>query len=205
MADAGSDQALRGEVTRLLEEAAGGARDAVDRLVPLVYEELHRVAHRRMSAEQVGHTLDTTALVHEAYIRLAGTEQMQWRSRAHFFAAAAVAMRRVLIDHAVQRNAQKRGGGQHCISDEAAADILFAPDAQLDEWLQLDEALQRLAALNERQSQVVVCRFFGGMSVEETAEALSTSPATVKRDWTIARAWLHRELGSDTSLGASSL
>ncbi len=172
----------------------GAGRDAVDRLVPLVYEELRRVAHNRMRAEAVGHTLGTTALVHEAYLKLADADRMEWTSRAHFFAAAAVAMRRVLVDYAVRRNAAKRGGGRDPAPADAVAEPRLVTDARADELLAVDEALRRLAAVNERQCRVVECRFFADMSVEETAEALDISPATVKRDWTVARAWLHREL-----------
>jgi DNA-directed RNA polymerase specialized sigma24 family protein len=173
----GDDTTEPGEVTPLLAQASRGDRDAVDRLVPILYDELRRIAHARMRGERTGHTLETTALVHEAYLELAGLDRMEWRSRAHFLAVAARAMRRVLIDHAVERRAQKRGG----------------PGARA---VPLDEALHRLAATSERQCRVVECRFFAGMSVEETAEALDLSPATVKRDWTVARAWLHRELGA---------
>ena len=185
-----------GEVTRLLAQASRGDRDAVDRLVPILYDELRRIAHRRMRRERVGHTLGTTALVHEAYLELAGLDRMEWRDRAHFLAVAARAMRRVLIDYAVQRRAQKRDGGRRAVPLDEVEDILTLSGQRADELLALDEALRRLDAVSERQCRVVECRFFAGMSVEETAEALGTSPATVKRDWTVARAWLHRELGA---------
>jgi RNA polymerase sigma-70 factor, ECF subfamily len=185
-----------GEVTRLLAQASRGDRDAVDRLVPILYDELRRMAHRRMRGERVGHTLDTTALVHEAYLELAGLDRMEWRDRAHFLAVAARAMRRVLIDYAVQRRAQKRDGGRRPVPLDEVEDLLALSGHRADELLALDEALRRLDAVSERQCRVVECRFFAGMSVEETAEALGTSPATVKRDWTVARAWLHRELGA---------
>ena len=185
-----------GEVSRLLVEASRGDRDAVDRLVPLVYDELRRIAHRRMRGERADHTLDTTSLVNEAYLELAGLDRMQWRSREHFLAVAARAMRRVLIDYAVRRRALKRDGGRRAVPLDDVEDVALVSDQRADELLALDEALERLAATSERQCRVVECRFFAGMSVEETAAALGTSPATVKRDWTAARAWLHRELGT---------
>jgi RNA polymerase sigma factor (TIGR02999 family) len=183
-----------GEVTRLLAEASRGDRDAADRLVPLLYDELRRMAHGRMRGERAGHTLDTTALVHEAYLELAGLERMEWRSRAHFLAVAAIAMRRVLVDYAVRRNARKRDGGRHKVPLDDVADVMLVSDERADELLALDDAMRRLAAVSERQCRVVECRYFAGMSIEETAEALRISPATVKREWMVARAWLHREL-----------
>lgn len=188
------DKTYSGEVTHLLALASRGDRDAVDRLVPILYDELRRIAHLRMRGERTGHTLETTALVHEAYLELAGLNQMEWRDRAHFLALAARAMRRVLIDHAVARNAQKREGRLRAIPLDDAIDLEVVSGQRADELLALDDALQRLAVVSERQARVVECRFFAGMSVEETAEALGTSPATVKRDWTVARAWLHRDL-----------
>lgn len=190
------DMTDSGDVTRLLAQASRGDRDAVDRLVPILYGELRRIAHLRMRGERDGHTLGTTALVHEAYLELAGLDRMTWRDRAHFLAVAARAMRRVLIDHAVARGAQKRDGGRRALPLDEAAQLVAGAGPPDDELLALDEALERLAAVSERQCRVVECRFFAGMSVEETAEALRTSPATVKRDWTVARAWLHRELGA---------
>jgi RNA polymerase sigma factor (TIGR02999 family) len=168
---------------------AGG----LDDVFAAVYEELRRVAHRHLRGERTGHTLDTTALVHEAYLELAKLDHVRWPGRAYVLAAASRAMRRVLVDYAVARRAQKRGGGVVAGPlDDAVAMAL----ARGDELLALDEALDRLTAANARCGHVVECRFFGGMSVEETAEALGTSPATVKRDWTTARAWLNRELGA---------
>jgi RNA polymerase sigma factor (TIGR02999 family) len=183
-----------GDVTRLLAQASHGDPEAVDRLVPILYEELRRLAHLRMRGERPGHTLGTTALVHEAYLDLAGLDRMTWQDRAHFLAVAARAMRRVLIDHAAGRDAQKRGGGQRAITLDEEAELVLGGGSRADELLALDEALARLAEVSERQCRVVECRFFAGMTVEETAEALHTSPATVKREWTVARAWLHREL-----------
>jgi RNA polymerase sigma-70 factor (ECF subfamily) len=165
----------------------------LDGLFPAVYDELRRVAHRHLSGEHTGHTLDTTGLVHEAYLELIKFDRITWPGRAGVLAAASRAMRRILIDYAVTRKAQKRGSG---VIAEPLDDALVMATSRGDELLALDEALVRLAATNERYARVVECRFFGGMSVEDTAEALGTSSATVKRDWTIARAWLNRELGA---------
>lgn len=165
----------------------------LDGLFAAVYAELRRVAHRRLRDEHTGHTLGTTALVHEAFLELAKVERIRWPGRAYVLAAASRAMRRILIDHAVARRAQKRGGGALAAPlDDAVA----MATSRSDELVALDEALARLMAIDERCGRVVECRFFGGMSVEETAEALGTSPATVKRDWAMARAWLNRELGA---------
>jgi RNA polymerase sigma factor (TIGR02999 family) len=159
----------------------------------LVYKELHQLAARKLRSERDGHTLSTTALVHEAWLELNKLNRIQWQNRAHFLAVAAQAMRRILIDYAVARRRQKRGGGQVLLSLDDA-DALAIARERADELVELDEALARLQAISERQARVVECRFYGGMSVEETAEALNVSPATVKREWTIARAWLNREL-----------
>jgi RNA polymerase sigma-70 factor, ECF subfamily len=163
-------------------------------LLPLVYGELKRIAARQLRGERSGHTLCTTALVHEAWVELAKLDRIRWQNRSHYLALAAQAMRRVLIDHAVAKRALKRGGGQPIepLEDDAVAMV----EARAAELLDLDAALVRLAALDPRQAKIVECRFFGGMSIEETAEALDTSPATVKRQWVLARAWLNRELGS---------
>jgi RNA polymerase sigma factor (TIGR02999 family) len=166
----------------------------MDDLFTLVYAELRRIAGRQLRGERAGHTLGTTALVHEAWFELAKLERIRWESRAHFLALAAQAMRRVLIDYAVARKSQKRGGGKS--HEPLEDDALIAVTERPDEFIALDEALQRLAAINERHARIVECRFFGGMSVEETADVLGTSPATVKRDWALARAWLNRELSS---------
>ncbi|MDF1504806.1 ECF-type sigma factor [Roseisolibacter sp. H3M3-2] len=175
-------------------DAASAATGAsLDDVFPVVYEELRRVAHRHFRAEATGHTLGTTALVHEAYLELARLDRVRWAGRAYVLAAASRAMRRILIDHAVARRAQKRGGGA---PSAALDDAVAMAESRGDDLVALDEALERLAAANARCAQVVECRFFGGLSVEETAEALGTSPATVKRDWTLARAWLNRELGA---------
>ncbi|HEX5073858.1 MAG TPA: ECF-type sigma factor [Gemmatimonadaceae bacterium] len=164
----------------------------LDDVFPAVYEELKRVAHRHLRGERTEHTLGTTALVHEAYLELAKLDNVRWPGRPYMLAAASKAMRRILIDYAVARRAQKRGGGAEA---DPLDDAVAMAVSRGDELLALDEALERLAAVNERYGRVVECRFYGGMSVEETAEALGTSPATVKRDWTMARAWLNRELG----------
>lgn len=167
------------------------ARAAVDAMLPVIYEELRRIAHFRLRAEQTGHTLETTGLVHEAYIRLAGSERLEFESRAHFLAIAAQAMRHILIDSALTRRTQKRGGGLRPLTID---DMPIVAETRSEELLALDEALVRLSAINERQARVVECRYFGGMNIEDTALALDISAATVKRDWTLARAWLNLEL-----------
>ncbi len=181
-----------GDVTVLLKELSQGNRDALDALVPMVYGELRAVAQNQLAGEAPGHTLNATAVVHEAFLRIARLNRIDWQDRAHFFAIAAQACRRVLVDHAVRRNTRKRGGNRRRVELDAVA--LF-DDADADSFLALNEALDRLGAMDERQVRVVECRFFGGMTIEETGEALGVSPATVKRDWTLARAWLNRELG----------
>lgn len=166
--------------------------NTVDRLVPLTYAELRRIAHHHLRRERAGHTIDTTALVHEAYLRLAPLDSMEWQGRTHFLAMAARAMRRVLVDYAKKRGAQKRGGGRSRVELEP---WMVMVDDRGEELLALDDALERLAAVDERQCRVVECRFFAGMTIAETAEALGVSVATVKRDWAHARAWLNRALG----------
>ena len=167
----------------------------MDDLFTLVYAELRRIAARQLRTERAGHTLCTTALVNEAWMELAKLNRIQWQSRSHFLALAAQAMRRVLIDYAIARRTLKRGGGRAIESIEE--DALLVVRESADEFIALDDALQRLMALNERHARIVECRFYGGMSVEETADALDISPATVKRDWTLARAWLNRELANE--------
>lgn len=166
--------------------------DRLDDLFPLAYAELRRMAHRRLRRERDGHTLDTTALVHEAYLKLSKLDRIEWQGRTHFLATAAQAMRRVLVDYAVRRNAQKRAGGRARVPLDR---ITVAVDEGAEDLLALNDALERLKAMDARQCRVVECRFFAGMSIDETAEALGVSPATVKRDWTHARAWLNRALG----------
>ena len=177
-------------ISQLLADWANHDPGARERLVPIVYEELRRLAHHYMRAEREGHTLQTTALVNEAYLRLAGIDGLRWRDRAHFFAMAATLMRRVLVDYARQRGRDKRGAGVSVTSLEEDA---IAPQAAVD-IVALDEALERLAAVDPQQGRVVELRFFAGLSVKETAEALGVSAATVKRDWATARLWLYNEL-----------
>jgi RNA polymerase sigma factor (TIGR02999 family) len=178
-------------VTALLRDAPQDAQDVLDQLVPLIYDELRGMAHRQLGARNAAHTLNTTALVHEAYLRLVDQTQVTARGRAYFFAAAAHAMRHVLVDRARRRTAQKRGGDQAPLYlDETDVAI----DTFAGELLDLDQALDQLAARNARQAQVVECRFFGGLSIQETADALDVSPRTVQTDWTVARAWLNHRL-----------
>lgn len=181
------------EFSQLRAAPTRAGREVLDRLLPAVYDQLRRVAHRQLRGEGGDHTLGTTGLVHEAYLRLSDLDRLEWRSRAHFFAVAAQAMRRILVDYANSRKALKRGGTRRKVAlDEVALPV----DLRADEVLALDEALDRLSAVNARYARVVECRFFGGLDIEETAEALDISPATVKRDWTMARAWLNRELST---------
>ena len=178
-------------VTQLLIRWSRGDEACLNELYPIVERELHRIARRYMRKERPGHTLQTTALVNEAYLRLIDASQVQWQNRAHFFAVAAHLMRRILVDFARTRNYQKRGGGAQPVAlDEA---VIVAPERGAD-LLALDEALTQLQALNARQAQVVELRYFGGLSEEETSEALKISVRTVRRDWNFARVWLHREL-----------
>ena len=164
----------------------------MEEMFPLVYDELRRMAARKLRDERASHTLTATALVHEAWLELRKFNRITWQSRAHYLAVAAQAMRRILIDYAVARCRQKRGGGRTPIHLDG--DVWAVAETRGEELLALDEALMRLGAMNERQSRIVECRFYGGMSVEETAEILKISPATVKREWATARAWLNREL-----------
>jgi RNA polymerase sigma factor (TIGR02999 family) len=182
-----------GDITRVLAGIHAGGRDALDQLVPVVYEELRRLAQRQMRGERPDHTLGTTALVHEAYLKLSGLDRIRWQNRAQFLSIAAQAMRRVLINHASARHTQKRGGGREKISLD---DVVLLAEGRADDLLALDAALTRLSELDERQARVVECRFFAGLSIEETADALEVAPATVKRDWAVARAWLNRELSA---------
>ncbi len=179
------------EVTQLLIAYGQGDRQALDRLLPVVYSELHGIAARQMRHERADHTLNATALVHEVYLKLMDQNQVSWQNRAHFFAIAARAMRQVLISYARKHNAEKRGGG-------APNTLLDGKEIALgeraDELLALDEALTRLAGFDERLAQVVEYRFFGGLTIEETAAVLDVSSMTVKRDWNKAKAWLYREL-----------
>ena len=168
---------------------------SMEQMFVLVYNELHQLAARKLRSERDGHTLSTTALIHEAWLELNKLNRIQWQNRGHFLAIAAQAMRRILIDYAVARRREKRGGG-HVLLSLDEGDALAIAHERADELVALDEALARLQAISERQAHIVECRFYGGMSVEETADALDISPATVKREWAIARAWLNRELQS---------
>ncbi len=180
------------QLTALLEAASGGNAEALNRAFPLVYDALRGLARSQLRSERPGHTLSTTALVHEAYLKLVGQRDVQWRGRAHFYAIASQAMRRILLNHARGRRAAKRGGDPVPIRLEQAG--LRVPDERLDDLLALDEAIERLQAFNPRGADVVVYRFFGGLSYEEIADAMDTSVVTVRRAWTAARTWLHREL-----------
>jgi RNA polymerase sigma-70 factor, ECF subfamily len=179
-------------VTDLLKAWASGDQAALDQLLPLIYDDLRRQAQRYMRAQPVGHTLQTTALVHEAYLRLVGQTSVEWNGRAHFFGVAAKAMRSILVDHARAGNAAKRGGSARAITLDEGAGIA-GPEPGVD-VLALHEALGRLAELDSRKSQLVELRYFGGLGIDEAAAVLDVSAATVKRDWTTARAWLKREL-----------
>ena len=182
------------EITQLLVAWSNGDESALEALTPLVYGELHRLAHHYMSNEQAGHTLQTSALVNEAYVRLIDWKNVQWQNRAHFFGVSAQLMRRILVDFARSRHYQKRGGKEQLsIALDNAADMSTSKGTDL---VALDEALRSLAQLDSRQSRVVELRFFGGLSIEEAAEVLRVSAATVRRDWRLARAWLHRELAA---------
>ena len=189
-----------GEVTNLLIELKNGNRDAESRLMPLVYGELRRLAGLYMRGERPGHTLQATALVHEAYLRLVGHEDVDWQNRAHFFGVAANLMRRILVDHARAKQAKKRGGGDQKVSLDQA--VLVRPEAP-EQFLALDEALERLAKRDPRQARIVELRYFGGLSEEETAEVLQISVRTVKRDWSVARAWLYQQLNPQPARDAS--
>ncbi len=183
--------ATKNEATELLLSLSKGNREALNELMPLVYDELRVIARRRLRLERPGHTLDTVGLVNEAYLKLFQLDRIQWNSRAHFLAIAAQAMRHILVNHALRRKRIKRGGGAPHVPLDEAADL---PTKEADRILALDEALERLAALNPRHAKVVEFRFFGGMTIEETATALGISPATAKRDWILLRLWLGREL-----------
>ncbi len=187
-----------GEVSNLLRAWSDGDRGALDRLTPIVYEELRRLARHYMKGERASHSLQTTALVNEAYLRLVHYKCMRWQNRAHFFAVSAQLMRRILVDHA-RRHSLKRGGGVQRVSLENAAGIAGERAADL---VALDDALGALTRIDSRKAQVVELRFFGGLSVEETAEVLKVSPVTVMRDWSTARAWLYREMTHGTAHGS---
>ncbi len=179
-------------MTGLLAAWGQGRPGAVDAVLPAVYEQLHRIAGRQFGRERQNHTLQPTALVHEAYLKLLDQRHAAWQNREQFFAIAAQVMRRVLVDHARARHAAKRGAGAERVSLDTVAELVAAPAADV---LELDDALSRLASFDPRQARVVELRCFGGLSIEETAEAMNLSPTTVKQEWRLARAWLHRALG----------
>lgn len=179
-------------ITVLLQEWSDGKREALDELLPLVYEELHKQAKRYLRKERQDHTLQTTALIHEAYIKLIDQKNVDWQNRTHFFAIAAQMMRRILVDHARTKHREKRGGDDVKLPLEEAM-LVLADEKDVD-LLALDEALNRLEKIDEQQTRVVELRYFSGLSLEETAEALRISRATAARDWAIAKAWLYREL-----------
>lgn len=181
-------------VTQLLVEGSKGNKEALDQLLPIVYAELRLQAARFLRRERAGHTLQTTALIHEAYIRLVDQRNVQWQNRAQFFGVAAQLMRRILVDHARTKKRTKRGGSAVRVSLDQAMVITQEPEIDV---IALDQALNRLAEIDPQQSRIVELRFFSGLSVEETAEVLGISPATVKRDWSVAKAWLHREISGD--------
>ncbi|MGH9760817.1 MAG: sigma-70 family RNA polymerase sigma factor [Blastocatellia bacterium] len=182
---------MAGEVTDLLLRWSDGDEQALDSLVPVIYQELRRLAHRHMRKERAGHTLQTTALAHEAYMKLVDQNRVKWQNRAHFLAVCSKLMRRILIDYARTRGAARRQGEQRKVSLDEAAEL---PAAGSESLLAIDEALKRLEDIDARKSRVVELRFFGGLTIEETAEVMGASHATVERDWTTARAWLYREI-----------
>jgi RNA polymerase sigma-70 factor, ECF subfamily len=183
------------DVTGLLRAWGNGDRGALERLTPIVYEELRRLARRYLRGERAGHSLQATALVNEAYVRLVDYKRMQWQNRAHFFAVSAQLMRRILVEHARRHNLKRGGAVQH-VSLEEAAEV---GQGRPTDMVALDDAMNALGRFDARKVQVVEMRFFGGLSVEETAEVLKVSPVTVMRDWNTAKAWLHRELTSRTT------
>ena len=180
------------DVTQLLQALGSGQRDAFDRLLAKVYPELRVLARARLRSERVGLTLNTTSLVHEAYLKMVRYQEVDWKGRAHFFGAAAQTMRRILVDHARARSAEKRSG-EHVSLTQAGAD---AHDVSLEQLIELNDALERLAQERPRWVRVVECRYFAGLNIEETAEVLGVSHGTVSNDWRLARAWLKRELGA---------
>ena len=175
------------DVTHLLNEARSGDKNALDRILPLVYDELRRVAARQLVKEKANHTLQPTALVHEAYMRLVDQHSVDWQNRAHFFSIAAEMMRRILINHAIEKRAQKRGAGETLISLEELSGF---PQSTGVDLILLDETLKRLAEFDERQAKIIELRFFGGLTIEDAAEVLQISEATVKREWRSAKAWI---------------
>ena len=189
------------EISRLLQAWSGGDASALPSLTPIVYEELRRLAHYYMRREHPGHMLQTTALANEAYMRLVDYNRMQWQDRTHFFAVAGQVMRRILVDYARSQNVKRGAGVQHVSLDEIATISAARTGKAHVDLVALDDALNALASLDPRKVQIIEMRFFGGLSVEETAEVLKVSPATVRRDWSIAKFWLYRELAGRTSDG----
>jgi RNA polymerase sigma-70 factor (ECF subfamily) len=187
------------QVTQLLRAWCEGDQGALEQLIPLVYEELHRLARRYMAEERPGHTLQATALVNEAYLRLANSGQGDWRDRAHFFAASARVMRRILVDWARSRRAQKRGGDVPALELQEELDVVAGKSG--NDLIAIDDALETLAAFDARKSEIVELRFFGGLSVKETAAVLTVSEETVRRDWNLAKSWLRQELTSGAPHG----
>lgn len=191
-----------GDITRLLADLRGGNRDVHAQLIPLVYDELRRLAAHYMRQERTDHTLQPTALVHEAYLRLVEQREVTWENRAHFFGVAANLMRRILVDHARSKRAEKRGGSVQRVTLDHALQYC---EEKSDELIALDEALTRLATWDPRQCQIVELRFFGGLTEDETAAILGVSPRTVKRDWRVARIWLHGEISRAESYESRSM
>ncbi|HYK59354.1 MAG TPA: sigma-70 family RNA polymerase sigma factor [Bryobacteraceae bacterium] len=188
------------EISRLLRAWSDGDQNALNDLTPIVYQELRRLAHYYMERERPGHALQTSALVNEAYLRLVDYKRMQWQDRAHFFAVAAQVMRRILVDHARSHNIKRGAGFQ-----QVALEVADMGGDRTGDLVALDDALNALARLDPRKVQIIEMRFFGGLSVEETAEVLKVSPATVRRDWSIAKFWLYRELGGGTGDGSGTV
>jgi RNA polymerase sigma-70 factor, ECF subfamily len=182
------------EISLLLDQYRDGQAEAFERLMELVYDDLRRLAAWQLQTERPGHTLQPTALVHEAYLKLAGQNPVEWQNKAHFFALAAQVMRHILVDHARARQRDKRGGGQAGVAMDEALELSHPNEPGL---VELDEALSILARQDARKSRIVELRYFGGLRIEETAEVLGISPTTVRREWTLAKAWLRRELGKD--------
>ena len=187
------------EVSQLLRDWSNGNQAALDKVMPVVYQELRRLAHHYMRKERAGHTLQTTALVNEAYLRLADYKRMRWQSRAHFFAVAAQVMRRILVEQARSKNFAKRGGGAEKISLDETAIVSAGRSAEV---IAVDEALSDLESWDPRKGRIVELRFFGGLSIEETAEVLKVSPTTVQREWRSAKAWLYRAISEGDHIEA---
>jgi RNA polymerase sigma factor (TIGR02999 family) len=194
MGDSGSGS---NEISRLLQAWSDGNGTALDELMPLVYDELHRQAHRYLRRERQSHTLQTTALLHEAYLNLIRQNRISWQNREHFFAISANMMRRILINYANARHRKKRGGENEDV--ELRDSILIATESKDVDLIALDEALTRLSSIDQQQAQIVELRYFGGLTIEETSEVLGIAPATIKRDWQLTKAWLFRELSGDNA------